>query len=55
MLLGEGAVIILQELRQLFHIENFLSVEEDGFEGSGFLILRRYGNNPSGIQPVFSY
>ena len=54
-LLGEGAVIILQELRQLFHIENFLSVEEDGFEGSGFLILRRYGNNPSGIQPVFSY
>ena len=55
LLLGEGAVIILQELSQLFHIENFLSVEEDGFEGSGFLILRRYGNNPSGIQPVFSY
>ena len=54
-LLGEGAVIILQELRQLFHIENFLSVEEDGFDGSGFFILRRYGNNPSGIQPVFSY
>ena len=37
LLLGEGTVIILQELRQLFHIENFLSVEEDGFEGSGFL------------------
>ena len=42
LLLGEGAVIILQELRQLFHIENFLSVEEDGFEGSGFFILRKY-------------
>ena len=54
-LLGEGAVVILQELVQLFHIGNFLSVEENGFEGSGFLILRRYGNNPSGIQPVFSY
>ena len=54
-LLGEGAVVILQELVELFHIGNFLSVKEDEFDGIGFLILRRYGNNPSGIQPVFSY
>ena len=32
-----------------------LSVKEDEFDGIGFLISRRYGNNPSGIQPVFSY
>ena len=54
-LLGEGAVIIFQELVELFHIGNFLSVEEDDFDGIGFLISRRYGNNPSGTQPVFSY
>ena len=54
-LLGEGAVIILQELVQLFHIGNFLSVKEDEFDGIGFLISRRCGNNPSGTQPVFSY
>ena len=54
-LLGEGAVIILQELVELFHIGNFLSVEEGDFDRSGFLISRRCGNNPSGIQPVFSY
>ena len=55
LLLGEGAVIILQELRQLFHIENFLSVEEDGFDGSGFLISRRCGNILSGTRSAFSY
>ena len=54
-LLGEGAVIIFQELVELFHIGNFLSVEEGDFDGIGFLISRRYGNNPSGTQPVFSY
>ena len=54
-LLGEGAVVILQELVELFHIGNFLSVKEDEFDGIGFLILRRCGNNPSGTQPVFSY
>ena len=54
-LFREGAVVILQELVELFHIGNFLSVKEDEFDGIGFLISRRYGNNPSGIQPVFSY
>ncbi|MEI3141170.1 MAG: hypothetical protein V8S34_06205 [Lawsonibacter sp.] len=37
LLLGEGAVIILQELVQLFHIGNFLSVKEMNLMGSGFL------------------
>ena len=54
-LLGEGAVVILQELVQLFHIGNFLSVKEDEFDGIGFLISRRCGNILSGTQPVFSY
>ena len=54
-LFRESAVVILQELVQLFHIGNFLSVEEGDFDGIGFLISRRCGNNPSGTQPVFSY
>ena len=54
-LLGEGAVVILQELVELFHIGNFLSVEEGDFDRSGFLISRRCGNNPSGTQTAFSY
>ena len=49
-LLGEGAVIILQELVELFHIGNFLSVEEGDFDRSGFLISRRCGSNPSGTR-----
>ena len=54
-LLGEGAVIILQELVQLFHIGNFLSVKEDEFDGIGFLISRKCGSNPSGTRSAFSY
>ena len=49
-LLGEGAVVILQELVQLFHIGNFLPVEEGDFDRSGFLISRRCGSNPSGTR-----
>ena len=49
-LLGEGAVVILQELVQLFHIGNFLSVKEDAFDGIGVLISRRCGSNPSGTR-----
>ena len=55
LLLGEGAVIILQELVQLFHIGNFLSVKEDEFDGIGFLISRKCGSNPSGTRSAFSY
>ena len=54
-LLGEGAVVILQELVQLFHIGNFLSVEEDDFDGIGFLISRRCDNILSGTRSAFSY
>ena len=54
-LLGEGAVVILQELVELFHIGNFLSVEEDDFDGIGFLISRKCGSNPSGTRSAFSY
>ena len=54
-LFREGAVVILQELVQLFHVGNFLSVKEDEFDGIGFLISRKCGSNPSGTQPVFSY
>ena len=54
-LLGEGAVVILQELVQLFHIGNFLSVKEDEFDGIGFLISRRCGNILSGTRSAFSY
>ena len=54
-LLGEGAVVILQELVELFHIGNFLSVEEDEFDGIGFLISRRCGNILSGTRSAFSY
>ena len=50
LLLGEGAVIFFQELVQLFHIGNFLSVEEGDFDRSGFLISRRCGSNPSGTR-----
>ena len=49
-LLGEGTVVILQELVELFHIRNFLSVEEDDFDGSGFLISQRCDNILSGTR-----
>ena len=49
-LFRESAVVILQELVELFHIGNFLSVKEDEFDGIGFLISRKCGSNPSGTR-----
>ena len=40
-LLGEGAVIFFQELVQLFHIENYLTVKEDEFNEKSLIISQR--------------